>query len=142
MSVTFSAQRSSGDWSLGTGQIEYESEGINMSQRNAADMLRLLGFVHAPDVDEREWCDDTTPVPDWIGDCDPGDFSGRILLARALLDNATDDAHGLPTVDDNEPGRARWIDLGREPGYLARRLGELQEVTDDAARNSALVVWG
>jgi len=143
MSITFYAQRCTGDWSLGTGRIEYEGEGVNMSSANAADVLRLLGFVHELDDEERALFGDEfgDTVPDEAGDVDPADFDGRILLARGLLDVATDDEHGVPVVDYQEPGRVRWVECGRRPGYLAEKLDVLAAVAADAKANGGLVVW-
>src|SRR5687767_8148484 len=57
------------------------------------------------------------------GDTAAEDFLGRVLLAQALLDVATDDEHGrLPSTEAN------WTTCGRRPGYLADRLADLHTV--------------
>lgn len=97
-----------------------DPEGVNLANGNAAAILRLLGLPVEPDG--------VTPAED---------FLGRILLAEALLDVATDDEHGTPTVTDG-----RWTSCGRDPGYLAGRLAELQEIARDALVRGVEVIWG
>ena len=66
------------------------------------------------------------------------------LTARALLDLGTDDEHGKPAVADGGPGTGRMlvIDCGRRPGYLAERIGQLEDIARDAAVHGARVTWG
>ncbi|WP_433329869.1 hypothetical protein [Spirillospora sp. CA-294931] len=92
---------------------------LNMANGNAADLMKLLGL----------------PVEAW-GEAPAEDLLGRILLTQALLDVATDDERGKPTVTDG-----RWTDWGRPPGYMAGRLAELQEVATWAHHHHVDVIW-
>lgn len=95
---------------------------INMSTGNAAQLMQLLGYD-----EEAMW------------NCEPvtgEDLLGRVLLAHALLDVATDDERGRPAVT------GRWTEWGTEPGYLAGRLAELADLASWAATNGHKVVWG
>jgi hypothetical protein len=96
------------------------TDGINMHNRNAAELLDLLGLTDDPD-----------------GEVPAQDLLGRVLLAQTLLDVATDDEHGLPDVQDG-----RWFEGGRQPGYLAGRLAELHQLATWAAQHGADVWWG
>lgn len=93
---------------------------VNMTNGNAAQVLDLLGL----DFDGN-----------W-GETSAEDFLGRVLIAQALLTVATDDAHGLPAVEDRN-----WTDCGRRPGYLADRLADLRRLATWAIDNQATVAW-
>lgn len=93
---------------------------VNMANGNAAQILDLLGL----DFDG-----------DW-GETRADDFLGRVLIAQALLTVATDDAHGLPAVQERN-----WTDCGRRPGYLAERLTDLHRLATWAVDNQAAVTW-
>lgn len=95
---------------------------LNLANGNAARVLELLGYDLAEE---------------WGGEAHAEDFLGRTLLAQGLLDVATDDEHGRPTVYD---GRDVWC--GTAPGYLAGRLAELHQLATWAHQHHALVVWG
>lgn len=97
------------------------SEGVNVNSRNGADLLALLGLEFDGD----------------FGGTTAEDFLGRVLLAQALLDVATDDVHGRPVVTEY-----RWTTGGRRPGYLAEKLAELHDVAQWAAAHHAEVQWG
>ncbi|ROO82595.1 hypothetical protein EDD29_0076 [Actinocorallia herbida] len=99
-------------------------EEVNLANGNAARVLHLLGL----------------PCGEWEmgGEATAEDFLGRILIAQALLDVATDDEHGRPDVTDG-----RFFFGGQRPGYLADRLAELEEVATWATRHGEDVIyWG
>jgi hypothetical protein len=92
---------------------------LNVNSSNAAELLSLLGLDVEPD-----------------GDVAAEDLLGRVLLAQALLDVATDDEHGrLPATEAN------WTTCGRRPGYLADRLAVLHTIATWARRHDAIVAW-
>ncbi|WP_181871642.1 hypothetical protein [Sphaerisporangium album] len=93
---------------------------LNLASGNAARLLELLGL--------------TEP---W-GECEAEDFLGCVLTARGLLDVATDDEQGRPTVTDD----GRWTWCGTPPGYLAGRLAELQDIATWAHQHHGPVFWG
>lgn len=93
---------------------------LNMANGNAAAILQLLGLPADPG-----------------GEATAEQMLGRILIAQALLDVATDDENGTPDVHDG-----RVIYCGRRPGYLAERLADLQEIATWAHQHHVPVVWG
>jgi hypothetical protein len=123
MSITFSAAANHGTY-YATAD---DSPELNMANANAARLLALLGFTHEDDY--------------YGGVVDAQDFLGRILIAQAMLDVATDDAHGRPTVEDTGSGGMVWIECGVEPGYLAERLAILQDIATWAQGRSLRVAW-
>ena len=145
MTVSFFARR------LGPGgyrDIEWETDEINMGQRNAGDLLRLLGFIEQADPAVPPvpgWLEglgldpalDGT-VPDWCNQAEAADFLARVLLAEAMLSVASDDDEGRP---DYQPAPNRYV-YGRAPGTLARHLAELRQLADEAIANRAIVAWG
>ncbi|GAA4439201.1 hypothetical protein [Phytohabitans houttuyneae] len=96
------------------------AEGVNVNDRNGADLLTLLGLDFDGDY----------------GETAAEDFLGRVLLAQALLDVATDDEHGRFAARE-----ARWTECGRRPGHLAERLTELHEVALQAIERDAVISW-
>ncbi len=117
MSITFTAATLDGDVLDLTTRPGKPS--LNVSGSNAAELLSLLGV----DVEE-------------YGELTAEDMLGRVLLAQALLDVATDDEHGRLQVEDGN-----WTTCGRRPGYLADRLAHLQEIATWAIEHDALVAW-
>lgn len=93
---------------------------VNMANGNAAQVIDLLGLI-----DDDGW-----------GETTAEDLLGRVLLAQALLDVTFDDENGRRAVQERN-----WIDCGRQPGYLAERLAELQEIATWAHERNAVVVW-
>ncbi|MDG4792066.1 hypothetical protein O7626_40330 [Micromonospora sp. WMMD1102] len=93
---------------------------VNMANGNAAQVLDLLGLTN-----------------DGCGELAAEDFLGRVLLAQALSDVATDDTRGLPARIEG----TNWIDCGRRPGYLAERLTQLHEIASWARERNAVVMW-
>ncbi len=124
MSVDFTAC-----WGVGLSQW---SESLNIGQANAQVLLGLLGYLPAATIED-ELAD---AVRETSGEATPGDFKARITPARAMLDVATDDAHGRPAVHDGN-----WYYGGRAPGRLAELLGELETLADLAKANDGMVVW-
>lgn len=118
MSITFSAAANHGTYyATADGSPE-----LNMANSNAARLLGLLGFTHEDDY--------------YGGVVDAQNLLGRILIAQGLLDVATDDEHGRPTVTDG------WmVDCGTPPGYLADRLTILQDIATWAQGRSLRVAW-
>lgn len=96
---------------------------LNVTATNAGDLLDLLGLP----VDT-----ECPPSGELAGE----DFLGRVLTALALLDTATDDAHGTPEVVD---GNHTYC--ARRPGYLHHRLTILHDIATAARAAGALVVW-
>lgn len=136
MSVTFTAQWKTGD------QTEFGKE-INIANGNAVVLLDLLGYGPQAEPDGEFF--GVPLLPEAFGDASPENFLGRTLIARGLLDIATDDEHGKPWTDNGGgpgTGRALVIDCGRQPGYLAEKLSCLEEIARDAAVHSGIVAWG
>ena len=100
-------------------------DGVNMSNRNARPVLESLG-IEGDDL--------------WCGSMDAQEFLGRVLMALAVA--PTDE--GLPEHEwegASEFGFGRFIDAGREPGYLQARLERLHEVAAAAVADGLQVVW-
>lgn len=107
--------------------IHDDAPSINMSSRNAHEMFALLGI----DLGD-----------DWSGQLPAADFLGRVLIAQGLAGTATDDTLGRPAVTERSPsGRAAYVDGGRRPGYVGRRLAELHEAATWALGRQVDVVW-
>jgi hypothetical protein len=93
----------------------------NCSVGNQALVIRVLGFIPAPDGDE-------------YGDCDARDFYARVTLALAVLDDLNDEIPAT-TVGGN------WHRGGRTPGYLIAKLHELSEHALWCAAHGYRVQW-
>lgn len=102
---------------------------VNVSNRNALDLLRALGV----------------PVDPETGEGMVGRLSAEEMGARAILAQAADD-EALPTISyrAGSPDRlgATMVDCGREAGYLAHRLGQIAEVVEYARTWGVGVTWG
>ena len=119
MSITFTAATITQDgYSELTSRPDVPQ--VNMSNGNAADLFTLLGLEYDGDG----------------GETSAQDFLGRVLLAQALLDVTTDDAHGQPEIRDGN-----WTTCGRRPGYMAERLIQMQAIATWAINNNAIVAW-
>jgi hypothetical protein len=107
----------------------------NVGRLNEAHVLEALGL---PISD----CEDN------YGDEDASAFLGRILMAEAV---APEDA-GTPATSrrlgDGFGGPVpiitaggRWHECGRSEGYLQRKLAELRELAEWAAKRGHRVAW-
>jgi hypothetical protein len=98
---------------------------VNMNNRNAADVLRLLGVDAAAEG--------------WAGSFDPDDLIGRAMLGAIEPDEGLPEYHGpgvvLGALVEN------LHDLGREAGYIARRMAEVIEVAHAAKAFGRRVSW-
>lgn len=92
----------------------------------ARDLLALLGYV--PDAEE---------YADMGGAEDAVLFTGRALLAVALVDVASADEEGSPGFWEGATFHG-----GRSAGYLAERLEMLVELGMRAQEVGSQVVWG
>ena len=101
------------------------------------DLLKLLGLMRS-DAEPGMFLGAPVTVPedDSCGDCPAEDFLGRVLIALAMVDTATDDVNGLPAVTEGNVH-----DLGRSPGHLAFRLGQLEAMARFAVANGNPVSW-
>ncbi|WP_435113770.1 hypothetical protein [Nocardiopsis synnemataformans] len=102
----------------------FDATDLNVHNSGAAALLALLGY----------------PVED--GDLggveeDAVLFTGRALLALALVDVASADNTGLPPLVEGN-----HINCGRPAGYLAERLEALVEVGMCAQELRTGVAWG
>lgn len=102
---------------------ESPSPSINVSSMNARALLDVLGIT-------REEC------PDLVGGEDPEAFLGRVLMAQAV---APADA-GIPATEAAGPG-ARFIDCGRDEGYIDERLAQLRSLANFCVAEGRDVVW-
>ncbi|MFI5593449.1 hypothetical protein ACIA5G_50955 [Amycolatopsis sp. NPDC051758] len=99
---------------------EHEAPSVNVTDSNAALLLDALGY--------------RVPADDVIaGTATADEFTGRVLTALAL---APADA-GAPW---HEP-TPRFVECGRRPGYLQRRLRELQDLATWCAQHGREVQW-
>lgn len=138
MSVDFMIQRGEGL------DAEIIGESINVSNTNAAELLRLLGY--RPDAEPTgsfELAGAAFPTYGELCGEDTADgFHARVLTARAMLGTSDTDGQGTPDVVDSGEGRATVVYCGRRPGYLAGRLGELEDLAWNARiLQGARVVW-
>ena len=99
-------------------------EGVNLSNANACEVLRTLGFV------------------DEAADPWGHDFISSATLAIRCID-ALAAIEAMPEFDparaatvDARPGRATWIECGRDAGYLRMRIEQLLELA-----RTGLEVW-
>lgn len=129
MSVTFDAATRrfcpEFDADLLTACPEAEDLAVNVSSSNALVLCAALGI----DLEAEGWC----------GSLPAQDFLGRILVALAV--SPADE--GIPSHElPREPGRVRWIECGRAPGYTQDRLGQLRELADWAIAHNAEISFG
>lgn len=106
----------------------------NCANGNAPGVLEALGLPLGEDGDH-------------YGDVTAEDFLGRVLLALAI----TPADPGIPaTSRDISDGfgdqpiltaGGRWHDMGRRPGYLQAKLGELHELAAWAAPQGLRIAW-
>lgn len=95
----------------------------NFHNGGAAALLALLGYSFEDG--------------DMSGVEDPVLFTGRALIASALVEVATADAEGVPGFWEG-----RFFQGERSPGYLASGLSELVELGMRAQRLKVKVTWG
>lgn len=97
---------------------EGQDHGLNLSQGNATNVLRILGF----DGEDLAY-----------GESAPDLFLGRVLLAEALAD-----------LDPGQAGRqdGQWHEGARAPGYLQARLAELRGLAEDCLARLCPITWG
>lgn len=96
----------------------------NFHNSGARDLLDLLGY--------------TGELQDMYGLEDAMVFTGRALIASALVETATLDIEGIPGFWE-EP---RVFQGARNPGYLAERLNQLIDLGLRAQRLGVKVTWG
>ncbi|TLQ39474.1 hypothetical protein FEF34_38070 [Streptomyces marianii] len=117
---------------------------VNVSQRNAARLLELLGLRPGVSADSAAHqaeapansVEPTNQRPltgDGAGDTTAEDFLGRVLVALAL----TPEDEG---IDGYWSGRTHMG--GRRAGYLQQRLAELHALAQWCAARGRGVVWG
>ena len=89
---------------------DFDGPEVNMSNRNAALVLKSLGF----DFDYN------------MCTFDVDDLEGRLILAEMFGGNMPD--HGTPNVETTGDQGARMIECGLRPGYFAEKYHELRDV--------------
>jgi hypothetical protein len=111
---------------------------VNVSNANAAALLEILG-LRTDAEPEGEILGGLPVFGEMVGDCEGEKFLGRVLTARALLDARGDG--GTPATVKGGTTSALIVDCGRAPGYLAERLGQLEDLATTAVAREQLVVW-
>lgn len=105
---------------------------VNVCNRNAADLLTVLGYP--VDLEAPELC----------GDADAADFAARVTLAAAMEPDGTL-TEIVVTGVEFLPGvvaAGTYVSAGREASYLTDRLAELQALAAWCVENGRRVVWG
>lgn len=106
-------------WECGCEYID--GPGVNLSNANATEILGKLDL-------EALW-----------GSVAVEDLLGRILMAQGTSAPDT----GIAGTDDQTPGMARFIDMGRRAGYTEDVLGRLADLCAQAASMGATTIdWG
>lgn len=108
---------------------------LNVSIHNGYALLAMLGLM-PQEGQEVDVFGLTVIAQAGYGEVDAADFAGRVLIAQALLDSGSCDAQGTPTYT---VGNITYC--GREPGYLAVRLGILADIAAWAVRHQARMRW-
>jgi hypothetical protein len=107
---------------------------VNMANRNAADVLRALGLLHA----------DADGNLDMWGEMPARKFLDLVgtALAVGVHDPALDEisVRGATVLGIQFDGL--YIDSGREAGYITGRLRELQALAEKCLRLHVNVTWG
>lgn len=120
------------DFCLGVGPALYEVQAqknapkVNVSNRNAADLLDVLGIRSK----ERDW------KSDLCGTLSADAFDGHILTALAVAPVSAE----RPTIESQKG--PHMIDCGRPEGYIQTRLEELRDVAAFAREHGLAVSWG
>ncbi len=104
-------------------QVEGSPE-VNVSNTNARELFTVLGMLE-------ESFDYS------CGSMVASDFLGRILMALAVNQEV-----GVPVTESFSPSGVRFVDCGREDGYVEAKLIVLQEVAEQAVKVSRKVQWG
>jgi hypothetical protein len=99
-------------WTLPqSGRDDYEDFELDVCNANAIDLLLALGL-------EPDTCsEDVIPI----------DLFSNLVTA-VLRPHLGSRSPELPTVEDAQPGRMTIIHVGRDEGYIERKLGELAKV--------------
>lgn len=97
-------------------------EPVQMSNGNAADVIAALGY----------------PEGELWGQAEAEDLAGRALLARAMLDESP----GRPSETIRQEGAATLVHLGRQAGYVNRRIDQILTLAEEAAAAGVGVHWG
>lgn len=116
--ITLKAEPNS--WSLGSFYPELPDDlDVNLANSNAREILGLLG------LDSEELC----------GSLDSRELLDRCLVVRLVCQ----DNEISPKVSKGDRG-ATIVDMGRREGYLADKLGAIEDL---ASRNlGKTIVWG
>ena len=114
------------DWRKGV-------EPINLSNRNAADLLRFIG------QDASEPCGEVT-----VAELEPA--LRRLMFARVDENGAhavnADSALDGESSGGPGTGLCRMIDFGRDAGYLLERTRDLLELCQQAVEPTDVIYWG
>lgn len=105
------------------GELSQEAPWVNMTNTNARLLLEVLGLDDLED--------------DLMGECEPDDFLGRVLLGAAL--SLFDE--GAPAKETVHPSGARIIHAGRSKGYVQERLADLHALAEWAVKNNRTIFW-
>lgn len=77
-----------------------------------------------------------------------GEVNADVLLEAIAAAKAKPELalYGLPRTDSHENapawvGRARWVDMGRDEGYMADKLDALAALAEHAKASDLLVAW-
>lgn len=105
------------------GELSQEAPWVNMSNTNARLLLEVLGLDDMED--------------DLMGECEPDDFLGRVLLGAAL--SLFDE--GSLARETVHPSGARIIHAGRPKGYVQERLADLHALAEWAVSKKRTIFW-
>jgi hypothetical protein len=111
-----------------------------MSKTNVCLVLRALGLLTEVGAEAalEPRPDEPPPAPEGPDPAQEGEITADDLLGRIVL------ALGMAPQDEGVPpyeSSPRWIECGREPGYLQRKLEELAELAEYARAGRRAVYW-
>jgi hypothetical protein len=138
------------DWVYAEAVYAEEAPWINLSQSNAAALLRALGYCETRDA-AAQAAKATAPqnlgevfsamCPDdvqWCGHATPDEMIGRALLASAIDSDA-----GVPSSSYRLGGSSgpTVITDGRPVGYLEHRLAQIIELAEWCKQRELHISW-
>lgn len=107
---------------------------LNVTDRNAVELLRLLGFDQVVLSTAEGWSIDPTQLL-----IQPQELIDACDLALAAISSIPELDCAKPGMESRGANGARVIECGRREGYLKDRITKLREIAQEAKDNNTIV---